>query len=108
MTATPKVGAYICPKCRSDMVKIGYPYIECLACRWSEPLIDFPISYDCHRSLCLEYGQPDPGSYEPPEHSIEELHERLVALEEHIQSSSLEVNQHGGKPKPKLTGGVKL
>jgi len=100
---------YQCPKCHSNRVKVGYPDIECLACSWSEPLVDFPVGWDFHRSLCLEYGLPDPGSCEPPEHSIEELHERLTALEEHVQSSEksrLEIALP--HEKPKLAEGVKL
>ena len=100
---------YQCPQCHSTRVKIGYPDIECLACGWSEPLVDFPISYDCHRSLCLDYGLPDPGPLEPPEHSIEELYERILALEESpqlIEKSGLEVDRP--HQKPKLARGVRL
>lgn len=111
MIATPQADVYTCPQCHSNRIKICYPHIECLACGWSEPLIDFPISWDWHRHYCREYGQPDPGPCEPPEHTVDELHERLVSLEEHDQSSeksSLEVDRPHEKPKPKLTGGVRL
>jgi len=58
---------YQCPKCKSNRIKIGYPDIQCLACGWSEALIDFPISWSWHRYYCREYGAPDPGPCEPPE-----------------------------------------
>jgi len=109
MTATPQADIYSCPQCHSSRVKIGYPDIECLACGWSEPLIGFPISYDCHRSLCLEYWRQDPGALEPPEHSSEELHERVLALEESsqlIEKPKLEIERP--QEKPKLAEGVKL
>jgi len=99
---------YQCPKCHSNRVKIGYPDMECLTCGWSGPLIDFPISWDWHRHYCREYGQPDPGFCEPPEHSIEELHERLAVLEESSEKSRLAINQPHDKPEPKLTRGVRL
>jgi len=101
---------YQCPKCHSNRVKVGYPDIECLACGWSEPLIDFPISWDFHRSLCLEYGLPDPGPCEPPEHDVEELHKRISALEENVQpyEKLKYLPQKHEKPKPKLAGGVRL
>ena len=51
-----------CPRCWSTSVAIGYPYIICKHCGYSEPLIDYPISYSIHRSLCQQYGLPDPGS----------------------------------------------
>ncbi len=70
-----------CPKCASRRVGIGYPNIQCLACGWSEPLVDFPVSWDFHRQYCREYGVPDPGPCEPPEHNLEEANERLRALE---------------------------
>lgn len=100
---------YRCPQCQSIRVKIGYPDIECLACGWSEPLIDFPISWDWHRHYCREFGQSDPGSCEPPEHSIEELHEKVLALEERsqlIEKPRLQVYRPHNKPK--LHGGVRL
>ena len=109
MPATPQTDVYICPQCRSNKVKISYPCIECLACGWSEPLIDYPISWDWHRYYCREYGQPDPGPCEPPEHSIEELHERVLALEERpqlIEKPRLEVDRP--HEKPELAAGVRL
>lgn len=72
--------------------------------------IDFPISWDWHRHYCREFGLPDPGPCEPPEHSIEELHERVLVLEESPQPSyepQLEAKQTH-KPKPKPAEGVKL
>jgi len=100
---------YQCPQCHSPRVKIRYPDIECLACGWSAPLIDFPISYNCHRFSCLEYGQPEPGPSEPSGYNIEELCERVLALEEGVQlleKSRLEVHRRYDKPKP--AEGVKL
>lgn len=92
-----------CPQCGSKRVKVCYPHIDCLSCGWSEPLIDFPISFGSHRSLCMEFGQPDPGPRNPPKHSVEELHRRVLALEE---SPRLEVER--SHKKPKLAGGVRL
>ena len=73
---------YRCPKCSSHRVKVSYPDIECLSCGWSEPLIDFPISFNEHRRNCLEFCRPDPGSDIPPEHCLSELHERILTLED--------------------------
>ena len=97
---------YQCPQCKSKRVKSGYPDIECLACGWSEPLIDFPISWDWHRHYCREYGLPDPGPLEPPEHSIEELYERVLVLEQPTEKPHLEVDR--SHQKPKLARGVRL
>ncbi len=102
---------YQCPECKSKSIKIGYPDIVCLDCGYSGPLIDFPISWDWHRHYCREFGRPDPGPCEPPEHNIEEFHERLAALEELTLSSEkpgLEVDRPREKPKPRLSGGVRL
>ena len=105
------VNEYQCPKCHSHRVRIGYPDIECLDCHRSEPLIDYPVSWSYHRSLCMEYGLPDPGPCDPPEHSIEELHERIVALEEKpqiIEKSVWRTPHSQEKPRPGLHGGGKL
>ena len=100
---------YQCPKCKSNRVKISYPDIECLNCHYSEPLVDYPISWDWHRSLCVEYGLPDPGPCEPPEHNVEELHERILALEERPQiTARVYTPKPHEKPEPRLHGGVKL
>ncbi len=40
-----------CPRCHSVNVRIGYPYMKCLSCDYSEPLIDFPISHYYHLAL---------------------------------------------------------
>lgn len=77
---------FSCPRCKLSRVVIGYPDIKCGACGWSEPLIDFPISWDWHRHYCREYGVPDPGPLERPEHTLEEVNERLKLLEEHFDS----------------------
>ena len=72
---------------------------------------DFPISYDYYRSLCQLHSWPDPGSCDPPEHSIEELHERIRALEER---PPLTRQSEAVAPKPQekhsleLHGGVQL
>lgn len=79
---------YQCPKCGSARVRISYPDIECLSCGCSEPLIDFPISWDWHRYYHREYGQPDPGPIEPPEHDPEELQDRLNSLEARLEQLS--------------------
>lgn len=81
MTATPQADVYICPKCHSNRVEIGYPHIECFARGWSKPLIDFPVNWDWHRHYCRESRLPDPGFCESPEHSMEELHGRLSHAE---------------------------
>ncbi len=73
--------------------------------------IDFPISYSCYRNLCQQHGWPDPRSCEPPEHTIEELQERIATLEELSQTFEKPrrgVSQLVEKRKPKLTGGIKL
>jgi len=82
---------YQCPKCKSNRIKIGYPDIQCLACGWTEPLIDFPISWDWHRHYCREYGLPDPGPCEPPEHpELKAIEERLENIEQALASLSPE------------------
>ena len=82
---------YQCPKCKSSRIKIGYPDIQCLACGWSEPLIDFPISWDWHRHYCREYGLPDPGPCEPPEHpELKAIEERLEQIEQTLTSLTAE------------------
>ena len=95
---------------------IPHAWVYCEECYEEEPDhfyplqprdIDFPISYSYYRGLCQLHGWPDPGPCEPPEHSREELHERIAALED-AQSSEklqLEVKQPYKKPKPKLANG---
>ena len=82
--------SYVCPKCKSGRVQIGYPDIQCPSCGWSEPLIDFPISWDWHRYYCQEYGLPDPDPCEAPEHNVAELHDRLLSLENRMAGLSEE------------------
>ena len=98
----------ICPRCKSNRVKEGYPEIICFACGWSEPLLDFPISFNEHRHYSLEYGGHDPGPCELPEHDLDELHERILALEnaQPFEKPKVVVGQHYDKPR--LSGGVKL
>ena len=74
---------YCCPECGAPGLRIDYPDIRCFACGWSEPLIDFPISWDWHRHYCVEYGLPDPGPCEPPEHpELKAIEERLESIEQ--------------------------
>ncbi len=61
---------YRCPRCESKRIKVGYPNYECLACGYTEPLSDFPISWDVHRSLSINLQGYDPGPCEPPEHNL--------------------------------------
>jgi len=102
------VAEYLCPRCKSNRVKAFYPDIECLACGWSESLIDYPISFNEHRRLCREFARPDPGSNELPEHTLSSLDERILALEnaEPFEKPKVEVAQHYDKPR--LSGGVRL
>jgi len=79
-----------CPKCKSAKVAQGYPDIRCLACGWSEPLIDFPVLWGWHRHYSIYYSGVDPGPNESPEHSIQELHDRLAAVEERLAGLSEE------------------
>jgi hypothetical protein len=79
-----------CPKCKTARVAKGYPDIKCLACGWSEPLIDFPVSWGWHRHYSIYYSGVDPGPNESPEHSIQELHDRLAAVEERLAGLSEE------------------
>jgi hypothetical protein len=84
-------GEHRCPKCRSSRVKIGYPNIDCLACGWSEPLIDFPISWDWHRHYRQEFGLPDPGPCQLEEHpELEAMVERLQSIEQMLNRLSEE------------------
>lgn len=79
---------YTCPKCGSNRITIGYPDIRCFSCGYSEPLIDFPMSWNCHRQYAFYYGGHDLGPNEPPERTLDELHESLKVLEEHFDSLS--------------------
>ena len=73
--------------------------------------IDYPVSYSYYRSLCQHYGWPDPGPLEPPEHDLEELHERILALEERpqiIERSGVAIATPPKETEPRLHGGVSL
>lgn len=83
------VEGYYCFRCSSDRVRIYYPDIQCLSCGWSEPLLDFPVSWSFHRHYAREFGMSDPGPCELPEHTVGELHERLEALENRLGELSL-------------------
>lgn len=79
--------SYKCPQCGSSRIRIGYPHIECLACGWSEPLIDFPISWDCHRAYCQEFRLVDPGPSQSPRHrELHAIDERLGNIEQILTS----------------------
>ena len=67
---------------------------------------DFPVSWSFYRAHCWEVHGFDPGNNEPPQHTVEELHERLAALEE--SAPRLEVDQPHEKLKPRFSGGVRL
>ncbi len=67
---------------------------------------DYPMSWTFWRAAAWDNTGLDIGSCEPPQHTVEELHERLATLEE--SAPRLEVDQPHEKPKPRLVGGVKL
>lgn len=72
---------------------------------------DFPMSYSYYRSLCQYHGWSDPGLCAPQNHNLEELHNRILVLEERpqpIYKSSVLHDTPRQKPEPKLYGGVKL
>lgn len=112
-------GTGLIPLKRKDGSVVPHAWVYC-ECYEEEPEhfyplrpedIDFPISYSYYRALCQHHGWPDPGPCEPPEHCIEELYEKLAALEENAQSFEkprLGVTQPREKPEPKLTRGVRL
>lgn len=75
------MGEYKCPACGSMAFQNDYPEMWCPQCGHRETLVDYPISWDTHRALCVQYGKNDPGPCEPPEHSVDELHERVATLE---------------------------
>lgn len=86
-----------CPKCKSNRVRVRYPDIECLSCLWSEPLHDYPISWDWHRGLCYEFGLPDPGPSKISGDTLQmaEVQNRLAALEEAVlKPSPAELRQY--------------
>ena len=59
----------------------------------------------------LRDGQPDPGLREPSEHDLEELHERILALEERpqlIEKLGDAPPKPKQRPEPGLHGGVTL
>ena len=78
-----------CPECRSDKVKARYPELICLTCGFSEVLVDYPISHEHHRALCLDYGRPIPPPCLPiaqqDEPSLEPPDSQKAGLE-HISS----------------------
>ena len=81
------MASHACPKCGSGRVKDGYPDIECLACGYRQPLVDFPISWDWHRYYCQEGGAPDPGPDQPPRHALnEDIEQRLEGLEQRLDA----------------------
>jgi hypothetical protein len=65
---------------------------------------DFPVSWSFYRAHCWEVHGFDPGNNEPPEHNLNELHERLVALEESAQSEKPRLDQPRNKRRPKVEG----
>lgn len=71
----------MCPQCQSLRVTEYYGQMKCLSCGYTEELIDFPCSWDWHRHYSVYYMGYDPGSNEPPEHTLEELAETLLSLE---------------------------
>jgi transcription initiation factor TFIIIB Brf1 subunit/transcription initiation factor TFIIB len=78
---------YICPRCKSKGFQKDYPEMWCPQCGCREPLIDFPISWDFHRALCVQYGKPDPGPAEPTGHTIEDPVNRSIDLKTGINRS---------------------
>jgi hypothetical protein len=69
---------------------------------------DFPVSWSFYRAHCWEVHGFDPGNNEPPQHTVEELHERLAALEE-AQSEKPQADwPRRERSNPKLSGGVRL
>lgn len=49
----PKPTVTCCPRCFSQKVNIGYPYIICDSCGYNEPLVDFPSSSYFHNDMLL-------------------------------------------------------
>jgi hypothetical protein len=77
--------------------------------RWQDQF-DYPMSWTFWRAATWDNTGFDIGPCEPPQHTVDELHERLAVLEESTQSEKpkLEIGHHHEKPKPRLSGGVKL
>ncbi len=103
----PGGNVYRCPRCLSVDISIDYPNIFCLSCHYSETLIDFPISYDVHRSLCQYHGWHDPGSCElPPQPQPIQIIERVRVLrpEDQAAINHLEkrLNEHLDKSKKQI------
>ena len=80
------MASHACPKCGSSRVKNGYPDIECLACGYRQPLVDFPISWDWHRYYCQEGGAPDPGPNQPLKPLTGDIEQRLEGLEQRLNT----------------------
>jgi len=70
----------ICPRCKSTRCIRGYPDMYCRTCGYTEPLFDFPISWEWHRHLCRENNRYDPGPNEISSNS--NIEERLQNVEE--------------------------
>ena len=72
-----------CPKCGSPRVRIDYPEITCMACGWSEPLIDYPISYREHRVYCNNFGQMDLPA-EVPREPVQGIETRMDKIQSQV------------------------
>jgi hypothetical protein len=94
---------YQCPRCKSDRVLVNYSIIECHSCGWSESLIDYPISWSMHRSLCRIYGTVDPGPVDSS--PLESIEVEKQPVERHPQKVRYEVPP---PVQPRLHGGVSL
>ena len=72
---------------------------------------DYPMSWTFWRAAAWDNTGLDIGSNIPPQHTITELEGRIAELEKNAQpfeKPRLEVDQPHEKPKPRLSGGVKL
>ena len=76
-------------------------------CRWQDQY-DYPMSWTFWRAAAWDNTGRDIGLNVPPQHTIAELNERMVALEE-AQSEKPQADwPRRERSNPKLSGGVRL
>ncbi len=86
-----------CPKCGSTRVRIDYPEITCMACGWSEPLIDYPISYQEHRVYSKTFNNIDLVPEEPPKPAEREFRWDYYDVDDRIGKLRRQVNMLMGQ-----------
>ncbi len=103
------MGNYQCPKCKSELVFIRWPWLECHKCGRQESLIDFPCSpaYQSHYGRFYG-GLPEPTPQLPrqfPALKREPINNELQQLRSMIIDVQKQTAK--GKKKPQKSIGIK-